>query len=447
MRIDLAKHTLSKEIEDAMASIEELKEISEGTRNFIKNSREYRLIMHSDKQKTGSKEWISSQCQFDIILSINGFLEMLSFFLKNYPDSIIQPKCISQDTLEGLFGTIQLMGGDASTQILKSYSHALNKYQIIALVSFEVKSINYGKADCNGFGITTLARRYITNFFIICFEYNNLIMGKISIPLEVHNENIKQENFKIQYLQNERNSIQNHSDTYFSMDLYLVLQKIIKFEPAEASKFSYIIGWIIYKLTKNDYMTRSHPKFETICIHLKILNLEVIVYDQNIRSQVTNIIPEQDFLDFMYRMESIVLLLFEKREKFSSNILQYIYNNTNNNISIELTDETKDFLYERIISIYVKSRQKSWRKFNKFIPEKATSSLRENLKVIYKDIKIENKLASIKKFNIPKDPIFGLNQLQIWTHLVDAEKEFSKIFLISELQWLLWTFGDNSRNK
>ena len=32
MRVDLAEHTLSKEVEDALASIDKLKNISEGTR-------------------------------------------------------------------------------------------------------------------------------------------------------------------------------------------------------------------------------------------------------------------------------------------------------------------------------------------------------------------------------------------------------------------------------
>ena len=35
MRVDLAEHTLSKEVEDALASIEELKKISEGIRVSI----------------------------------------------------------------------------------------------------------------------------------------------------------------------------------------------------------------------------------------------------------------------------------------------------------------------------------------------------------------------------------------------------------------------------
>jgi hypothetical protein len=69
---------------------------------------------------------------------------------------MIQPRHISQDMLEGFFGTIRELGGDLSTHTFKSYGHALNKYQVTALVSFEIKSINYGKADSTGFGITTL---------------------------------------------------------------------------------------------------------------------------------------------------------------------------------------------------------------------------------------------------------------------------------------------------
>lgn len=118
-------------------------------------------FVYGDKQKTESKEWISPQCQFDLILSINGFLGMLEFILKKYPTSMVQPRRISQDMLEGLFGIIREIGGDSSTHTLKSYGHALNKYQVTALVSSEVKSINYGKANSAGTGITTLIRRYV----------------------------------------------------------------------------------------------------------------------------------------------------------------------------------------------------------------------------------------------------------------------------------------------
>ncbi len=173
-------------------------------------------------------------------------------------------------------------------------------------------------------------------------------------------------------------------------------------------------------------------------------------------------------------MESLILLLFEKYEEFGPNILQYINNSLMCNspllesfnillnvssqmLSIhepekqELEDDVKNFLYERIISIYMKSRQKSWRRFNDLIPEKGSSSLRENLKAMRNDIqnssKTENKHTLMKKSNIPKDPILALIQLQIWAKLDGAEEEFSKMFLVIELQWLLWAFGDNVKNK
>ncbi len=68
----------------------------------------------------------------------------------------------------------------------------------------------------------------------------------------------------------------------FSTNHHLVPEKIIVLEPEEASKFSYIVGWVIYKLTKNDHITKSHSEFESICIHLKALNSEQVVYEQDV---------------------------------------------------------------------------------------------------------------------------------------------------------------------
>ncbi|UZO24058.1 uncharacterized protein OCT59_016380 [Rhizophagus irregularis] len=55
--------------------------------------------------------------------------------------------------------TIHELGGDSSTQTLKSYGHTLNKYQITALISSEIKSVNYGIANSMGTGIASLMRR------------------------------------------------------------------------------------------------------------------------------------------------------------------------------------------------------------------------------------------------------------------------------------------------
>ncbi|CAG8762469.1 13748_t:CDS:2 [Gigaspora rosea] len=65
---------------------------------------------------------------------------------------------------------------------------------------------------------------------------------------------------------------------------------------------------------------------------------------------------------------------------------------------------------------------------------------------LYKRI-IDKKLTLKKKTNIPTDPLFGLKQLQIWAQLDGAEEVFSRIFLVSELQWLLWAFEDSATKK
>lgn len=169
-------------------------------------------------------------------------------------------------------------------------------------------------------------------------------------------------------------------------DCNLIPENIIVLEPIEASKFSYIVGWVVYKLTKSDKQTKSHPQFKAICAHLEILNSEQVVYEQDVRSQITNVIPGQEFLEFMYKMESLILLLFEKHKELGPNTLQYIYNSLLGNLPLlqsfnilldfadqqvlickpatnerhELKDEVRNFLYERIISIYMRSRQKTW---------------------------------------------------------------------------------------
>src|SRR6185369_2273330 len=131
----------------------------------LKNIRDWFLL--GDNQKKGTMEWISSQCQFDLILSINGFLGMLEYILSKYKTAAIQPRRISQDMLEGLFGTIRQLSGDSSTQTLQGYGHALNKYQVTALESSEVRSFNYGNADNTGSGTHFLSRRYGMFYFII----------------------------------------------------------------------------------------------------------------------------------------------------------------------------------------------------------------------------------------------------------------------------------------
>ncbi|CAG8723954.1 9070_t:CDS:10, partial [Dentiscutata erythropus] len=118
MRVDLAEHTLSQDVKNAIAEIPELMNISQGT-----------------------------QCQFDLILSINGFLGIIEYVFRNWPGAVIQPRRISQDMLEGLFGTIREMSGNSSTQTVQSYGYAMNKFTVTTQMISEIRSLNYGSAN------------------------------------------------------------------------------------------------------------------------------------------------------------------------------------------------------------------------------------------------------------------------------------------------------------
>ena len=106
----------------------------------LKNIRDWFIL--GEKERTSPTGWISPQCQFDLILSINGFLGMTEHILSKHKTAVIQPQRYSQDML----GTIRELSGDSSTQTLQRYGFALNKYRVTALASSEAKSLNYGKA-------------------------------------------------------------------------------------------------------------------------------------------------------------------------------------------------------------------------------------------------------------------------------------------------------------
>lgn len=97
----------------------------------------------------------------------------------------------------------------------------------------------------------------------------------------------------------------------------------------------------------------------------------------------------------------------------------------------------------------MKSRQKTWRDVNNYIPEKGTASLRENLKSMRSSHSTtENKKPSLmKKANLPTNPAHALEQLRVWAQLEEVEDSFAKMFLVSELLWLIWAFGTSTPYK
>ncbi|CAG8856913.1 17051_t:CDS:1, partial [Gigaspora margarita] len=93
---------------------------------------------------------------------------------------------------------------------------------------------------------------------------------------------------------------------------WIVPQNIITLESSKASKFLYIIGWVVYKLIKSDPLTMPHEDFMKISSCLNALSTENVEYEGNTHSKKTTIIPGTEFVQFMYYLESLVLQLFEK---------------------------------------------------------------------------------------------------------------------------------------
>ena len=169
------------------------------------------------------------------------------------------------------------------------------------------------------------------------------------------------------------------------------------------------------------------------------------------KSQTTNIIPESEFIQFMYHLESLVIELFEKHNELGPNILYYVKNSLLNNLhlnwmfievlkssnretNVELENEELKFIYERYVSIYMKSRQKTWRDINNYILEKGIANLRENLKAMYSSQTTDSTLIN-KKLTIMKKQICHPILPMLWNNFVYG---YSSKKLKNHLQRSFW---------
>jgi len=153
---------------------------------------------------------------------------------------------------------------------------------------------------------------------------------------------------------------------------WIIPRKITTLEPIEASKFLYIIGWVIYKLTKSDPLTMAHKDFMKMRSCLNALSTENMEYKYNTRSKKTTITPGADFVQFMYYLESLVIQLFEKHTEYGPDILIYINNNLTNNQPLKeqfhtllqksyehqydtnhLSEEDERYLFMQLIKTYM----------------------------------------------------------------------------------------------
>ncbi|POG61448.1 hypothetical protein GLOIN_2v1814039 [Rhizophagus irregularis DAOM 181602=DAOM 197198] len=164
----------------------------------------YDWFVIRDHQKISAINWISSQCQFDLLLSIQGFLGMTKEIFTLHPNSTIEPRRVSKDMLKGLFGTIRQLGGDSSTQKLKGYGHALNKFQMC------IRDRNNSMHSTLLSSTTQLSNMppFVQKIFKALL-LDDLFMGRIEIQTLSFSEDINQLNQKVSFFQKERQQFFN----------------------------------------------------------------------------------------------------------------------------------------------------------------------------------------------------------------------------------------------
>ncbi|CAG8705071.1 12909_t:CDS:2 [Gigaspora margarita] len=161
---------------------------------------------------------------------------------------------------------------------------------------------------------------------------------------------------------------------------WTIPKNIINLELAETSKFQYIIGWTIYKLTKSDKLTLAYKEFAKIKLCLNVFSSEQVEYICNTCLKTTTVIPGADFIRFMYYLESLIHQLFEKHIEYRPDILIYIDNNLANNQPLK------------------------------------------------------------KQFNATRNLGLALGQLKIWAQNNRAKSVFEKVFTLSDLKILIQAF-------
>jgi hypothetical protein len=191
-------------------------------------------------------------------------------------------------------------------------------------------------------------------------------------------------------------------------------------------------------------------------------------------------------MEYMYFKESLILQLFQEHREYGPHILIYIERMLLGNRPLRrrfralnqmahkfhkndeahpgdqreeeshapsptdnrpelLTDSAEEYLFTRLAKIYMKSRQRSWRGYMDFVPEKGTPSLRENLKAMKADMKTtediaKEKKARFKKDMLPDDLLLALDQLRLWSKVKDAQAAFEEAFTVNDLKSLVQAF-------
>ncbi|PKB96458.1 hypothetical protein RhiirA5_385327 [Rhizophagus irregularis] len=463
MHVDLAEQTLSKDVENAMEMIDELKEISAGTR--VINCENITFLVTAEMKSVNYGT--SNHTEMDL-----NYLSRYDYRKKSTKNNDIRSNLLDhakhlsnmssfiQRIFKGLLmddlfmGKIEIPTSSFNTEINQQNQRIFlfqgNLWTTTWISHLETCLNNY---LCSGIWFQQFQE-------IIIPHSQSSLMTKRLVAYFLINR-VLEETIRGDHCENK--SIQEQADPT------LIPKTIITLNQVEASKFSYIVSWMLFKLIKRDYLMNSHPKFSVMCILLRSLCTEKVEYVLETKSQTTIIIPGTEFIQFMYRLESLVIELFEKHNELGSNILRYVENSLLTNLHLnqtfiqilkssngennsELENEDCKFIYEKCVLIYMKSRQKTWRSVNNYILEKETANLQESLKVMNHNhpttaLNENKKPTIIKKVNLPTNPIYALEQLRIWAQLEGAEESFAKMFIVLELLWLVRAFGVSTAYK
>ncbi|CAG8808740.1 14973_t:CDS:2, partial [Racocetra persica] len=306
---------------------------------------------------------------------------------------------------------------------------------------------------------------------------DNLVMERLQLPLSSDNENIK--DLLITWSKNIHQMaldsvlLKKNAQWFVTWSINLE-SRLNNYKCAAYMLLEKTIKITFQQVQGRQYHDQLFPNCtESWTISEKIIDLEPAKAS---KFHDTSILAYKEFAKIKSCLDALSSEhLFEKHIEYGPDILIYINNNLVNNQPlkkqfnnllqvayelhykslpeftndyIQLSKEAEDYLLVRLIKTYMRSRQRSWRRFKEYISEKGLSSLRENVKAMNADLKSDAKkdekskikLVTFKKGMLPEDLDLALCQLKIWTRDNRAKSVFEKVFMISDLKILVQAF-------
>ncbi|GBB91145.1 hypothetical protein RclHR1_01830004 [Rhizophagus clarus] len=239
-----------------------------------------------------------------------------------------------------------------------------------------------------------------------------------------------------------KNLIFKWQGNLISYELY-VLEKNIKEIDGVATKIAIertlseiekIINYVLKAKICTGQMTEG---FENV-VQLRGIHLVRNQKNPNNIHEPFAILENKSQPDEAYRRIDCLLLVINTNickncQKLKNTLIKIRNRNSMSTLPTKVAHASQEVLAKKILDLFTKG----------------TASLRENLKSMRSSHSTtENKKPSLmKKANLPTNPAHALEQLRVWAQLEEVEDLFAKMFLVSELLWLIWAFGTSTPYK